>query len=360
MHLITIVGARPQFIKAAPVSVALKAKNIQETIIHTGQHYDRNMSDIFFEELDIQKPTYELGIKAATHGAMTGRMLEHVEKILMKENPDLVLVYGDTNSTLAGALAAAKLNIPVAHVEAGLRSFNRQMPEETNRIITDHISDLLFAPTSTATENLHAEGIRNGIYHTGDVMYDAALLFSDLSEAKSRALERFGLEPGHYILATVHRVENTDNPDRLHSIFKALLTISADTRVVLPLHPRTAKKLELAGLQSPSPDLCLIPPLSFLDMIALEKSAKLIMTDSGGIQKEAYFHSVPCVTMRNETEWVETVRSGWNTLAGADCKKIINAAQSAKPGHLVEEYGTGNAAFMIADIILSAAHFSDE
>ncbi len=353
MRLVTIVGARPQFIKATPVSAALKDKNIQEIIVHTGQHYDQDMSAIFFKELEIQEPRYNLGIQAATHGAMTGRMLEQVEKVLMDENPDLVLVYGDTNSTLAGALAAVKLNIPVAHVEAGLRSFNRRMPEEINRVLTDHIAAFLFAPTTTAVENLKNEAINRGVYLTGDVMYDAALKFGKISEKTSTVLERLNLQPRQYYLATLHRAENTDDPARLQSIFKALAILNETRPVVLPMHPRTAKAIKSLDMKNRIQELCVTQPLPFLDMVALEKSARVIITDSGGVQKEAYFHSVPCVTMRDETEWIETTVAGWNTITGADSDKIVRAAQSAKKGRPIDEYGTGQAAGKMARILFS-------
>lgn len=325
MKLVTVIGARPQFIKAATISRAIKEYNqlltadqeqIVEVLVHTGQHYDENMSDVFFEELDIPHPNYHLGIGSASHGAQTGRMLEEIEKVLIKEKPDLVLVYGDTNSTLAGALAATKLHISVAHVEAGLRSFNRQMPEEINRVLTDHIADMLFAPTQTAVDNLRNEGIsEDKIFLVGDVMYDAALYYGGRVEEKSNILEQYHLQPQQYILTTIHRAENTDDPVRLRAIFEGLSEVAKETRVVLPLHPRTKAALIRDSLyETVIKSLIVIPPVGYLDMVMLEKNARLIATDSGGVQKEAYFYRVPCVTLREETEWVELVEAGWNIL----------------------------------------------
>lgn len=325
MKIVTIIGARPQFIKAATVSRVIAEYNkeltndqepIAEVLVHTGQHYDENMSDVFFEELNIPKPDYHLGIGSASHGAQTGRMLEEIEKVLLKEEPDRVLVYGDTNSTLAGALAAAKLHIPVAHVEAGLRSFNRQMPEEINRILTDHIADMLFAPTQTAVNNLKNEGINEDkIFLVGDVMYDAALYYSKRAAEKSNILEQYHLQPQQYILTTIHRAENTDNPLRLRAIFEGLSQVAKEITVVLPLHPRTREALTRENLyETVIHSLVVIPPVGYLNMVMLEKNARLIATDSGGVQKEAYFYRVPCVTLRQETEWVELVEAGWNVL----------------------------------------------
>lgn len=317
MKIASVVGARPQFIKTAAVSRALRAiEGVKETLIHTGQHYDANMSSVFFEELEIPHPDYNLGIGSATHGAQTGRMLEAIEGVLLKEKPDWVLVYGDTNSTLAGALAAVKLHIPVAHVEAGLRSFNRRMPEEINRVLTDHASDLLFAPTQTAVENLQREGIPDArIKLVGDVMYDAALYYGAKAERQSRILNALKLEPKGYILATIHRAENTDDPLRLRAIFDSLAEIAHEIKVVLPLHPRTRAALVQASLyDKAAQSICLIEPVGYLDMMMLEKNARLIATDSGGVQKEAFFYHVPCVTLREETEWVELVELGWNYL----------------------------------------------
>lgn len=348
-NVVTVVGARPQFIKASVVSDALRVHGISETLVHTGQHYDENMSAVFFEELGIPKPAHHLGIGSASHGAQTGRMLDAIEKVLVAERPDWVLVYGDTNSTLAGALAAAKLHVPVAHVEAGLRSFNRRMPEEVNRVLTDHCSDLLFAPTTTAVEHLRREGIpEERIDLVGDVMFDVALKFGDLARARSTALRDLGLHEGGYVLATIHRAENTDSPARLRAIVGGLARIADSMPVVLPLHPRTKAVLERDGLAAAMGKVQVTAPLGYLDMVMLEKSARCIATDSGGVQKEAYFHSVPCVTLRDETEWVELVQSGWNRLvAPIDPSLIASAvleAASSRPRGEKTLYGDGHAA----------------
>lgn len=322
MKVATIVGARPQFVKAAVVSRAFgeHPKAVQEVLIHTGQHYDVNMSKVFFEELDIPKPAYNLGIGGGTHGQNTGRMIEQVEQVLLTERPDWVLVYGDTDSTLAGALVAVKLHIPVAHVEAGLRSFNRRMPEETNRVLTDHAADLLFTPTDTATRNLAHEGIpEDRVRQVGDVMYDAALFYAARAEARSRILERLCLAPKTYVLATVHRAENTDDPHRLGGIVSGFAASGAD--IVWPLHPRTRERLDAYGLEIP-PNVRAIEPVGYLDMVMLERYAAVIATDSGGVQKEAFFLGVPCVVLRTETEWVELVEAGAATLVGSDAVGI--------------------------------------
>lgn len=354
--ILTIVGARPQFIKAAPVSQALvngtgsmPGNGHQEVICHTGQHYDANMSQIFFDQLGIRPPEFNLGISALSHGAMTGKMLGGLEAILQSEKPDWVLVYGDTNSTLAGALAAAKLDLPVAHVEAGLRSFNRRMPEEINRVVTDHVATLLFCPTRTAVDNLAAEGITRGVHLVGDVMYDAFLRIQAAAREQSRILERMQLASGRYALATVHRQENTDDRDRLRSILDALGEIAAgDGPVVLPLHPRTQSMLDKWGMTPPPTEhLRVVPPVGYLDMVALETSARAILTDSGGIQKEAFFAKVPCITLRDETEWVELVDMGVNQVVGADAGAIVAAYHRAlqTPYPAVENvYGDGLAA----------------
>jgi UDP-GlcNAc3NAcA epimerase len=349
MKLLTVIGARPQFIKASAVSRAIRQANergasIREVIVHTGQHFDTNMSEVFFEELSIPRPDYNLNIAGLSHGAMTGRMLEGVESVLMQERPDMVLVYGDTNSTLAGALAAAKLHIPVAHVEAGLRSFNKRMPEEVNRILTDHVSDLLFCPTGTAVENLKREGVDRGVHLVGDVMYDVTLHYREVARER-HDLARWGLTDKGYALCTVHRAENTNDPARLSGILGALKDIAKEVPVVLPLHPRTRQIIEASGSAGGLEGINVLEPLPFLEMLRLEMSAKAILTDSGGVQKEAYFHRVPCITLRDETEWVETVEMGWNVLTGADGDAIARAWVELSAGNDADDaYGDGDAA----------------
>ena len=361
IKVLTIVGARPQFVKAAMVSRAIMASNrtgsaqpIEEQIIHTGQHYDPNMSDIFFKELMIPEPVANLQAGTGLHGEMTGRMLAQLEREMLERKPDLVLVYGDTNSTLAGALAAAKLHIPVAHVEAGLRSFNKRMPEEVNRILADHVAAKLFCPTVASVENLRREGITEGVHQVGDVMYDAALLFGELAMSTSGALGRLGLAPGGFTLVTVHRAENTDDPVRLQGILEGLQAIPGT--VIFPLHPRTRSRLPARALAGDGDALRIIDPLSYLDMVMLEKHAKLILTDSGGVQKEAYFHGVPCVTLRDETEWVETVEAGWNQLAGSDRDRIAGCVAQARKGRAIPDYGDGRASeAIVAHLAATAA-----
>lgn len=359
LKVIDIVGARPQFIKIAPILKAVYKHNnenpsnpIKEVLVHTGQHYDYEMSGVFFEELGLKPPDYHLGVGSGTHGYQTGEMIKRIEEVLLQEKPDLVMVYGDTNSTLAGALAAAKLRVSVAHVEAGLRSFNKQMPEEINRVLTDHVSDLLFCPTQTAVKNLQREGITKGVHWVGDVMYDAALQYLMLAERKSLILHRLELEPKSYTLATIHRAENTDNPARLRAIFDGLERVAqAGFPVILPLHPRTRKQVENLGL-SPR-GVRLLEPVSYLDMLLLEKNARVILTDSGGVQKEAFYFRVPCVTLREETEWVETVEAGWNVLVGCDPEKMARAALDVRPGKGVAwPYGDGRAAERIVGLFL--------
>lgn len=337
MKIATIVGARPQFIKAAPVSRAIHAYNHQkdrtclhEIIVHTGQHYDENMSQVFFDELEIPEPVYNLGVGSGSHGKMTGTMLERIEEVLVKEEPDMVLVYGDTNSTLASALAATKLHVPVGHVEAGLRSFNRRMPEEINRVVTDHLSSLLLCPTGAAVRNLQAEGITQGVFRVGDVMLDSFIYNQRLSERKSKILAKLGLEPKSFCLATVHREENTTSVERLAGIFQAFEDLTTpDCVFVVPLHPRTAKVLSEMGNEYPFGfSVRFLAPISYLDMIQLEANAKVILTDSGGVQKEAYFAGVPCVTLRDETEWVELVEHGFNMLAGHEPESICRAFET--------------------------------
>lgn len=346
--ILTVVGARPQFIKAAAVSRALAqcdASKLSEVIVHTGQHYDNNMSQVFFDELGIPAPAYNLEIAGGTHGVMTGRMLEAIERVMLSERPDVVLIYGDTNSTLAGALAAVKLHIPVAHVEAGLRSFNMRMPEEVNRIVADRVSSLLFCPTDTAVKNLADEGIVKGVSNVGDVMYDVSLYCAQIAAQQSSVAERLGVIDGGYVLATCHRAENTDDPVRMRNIATALGELAKTIPVVLPLHPRTRQIVADQGLLGLLGAVQVVEPLSFLDMVRLERSAKVILTDSGGVQKEAFFYGVPCVTMRDETEWVETVRAGWNVLVGADKDKLLAAVhEAAIPATRPAVYGDGRAA----------------
>lgn len=357
--IITILGARPQFVKAAAVSRAVQRADtrnrLSEMIVHTGQHFDTNMSDTFFEQLDIPQPTHQLGISGFGHGAMTGRMLESIESILRQERPDWVLLYGDTNSTLAGALAAAKLHIPVAHVEAGLRSFNMRMPEEVNRILSDRVSALLLCPTAAAVNNLRAEGVTQGVHNVGDVMFDVSLFYRDRARAESDALARLGVEPGKFALATVHRAENTDDPSRLREIATALNDIAKRLKVVLPLHPRTRTLLETHGLSAAISDVIVTEPLPYLDMVALEQAAATILTDSGGVQKEAFFYGVPCITMRDETEWVETVACGANRLVGASTPAILDAFEAVMAGAGVPKdvrpYGDGAAADQIVTLL---------
>lgn len=345
MKILTVVGARPQFIKAATVSRALKTStDLTEIIVHTGQHFDSSMSDVFFEQMDIPRPNHHLDISGLDHGAMTGRMLEGIERLIKEEKPDWVLVYGDTNSTLAGALAASKLHIPLAHVEAGLRSFNMHMPEEINRVLTDRVSSVLFCPTEQAIKNLEKEGYAGlpvDIKKVGDVMQDAAMYYR--SRARKPEVDT-QLPDCDYVLATVHRAENTDDPERLSGIVRALNAIHQDYPVVLPLHPRTRQRLEAYGLNL---DVHLIEPVGYLEMIWLLDNAGVVMTDSGGLQKEAYFFSSPCVTLRDETEWVELVDKGINRLAGANYDSILTGFGEMKSVEVIEDnnlYGGGKAA----------------
>ena len=365
MKLLTVIGARPQFIKAATVSRAVRARDdIEEIIVHTGQHFDANMSDVFFEQLDIPRPHHNLHIASLSHGAMTGRMLEGIDALIQKVQPDWVLVYGDTNSTLAGALAASKLHTPLAHVEAGLRSYNPAMPEEINRVLTDRVSTLLLCPTDAAVINLQKEGFPfpapgnrlQCIENVGDVMFDAVQHYRDLAR-EHVSLESYGLQHQAYALCTLHRQENTDSPARLNSILSGLRQIAKNLPVVLPMHPRTRAKLALQNDSNALDGLMLLDPVPYLEMQRLQMSAKLILTDSGGMQKEAYFHRVPCITLRDETEWVETVEVGWNQLVGANEEKIIAAsmdtsARATEHGNL---YGDGHAAEKILSI-LQAQH----
>jgi len=355
MKIITVIGARPQFIKAAALSREFaKHEHIEEIIVHTGQHFDANMSEVFFEEMEIPKPSYNLEINSLSHGAMTGRMIEGIEEILLKEKPDLLLVYGDTNSTIAGALAAKKLHIKVAHVEAGLRSFNMEMPEEINRILTDRISDYLFCPTDSAVNNLKKEGYDSldaTIVRTGDVMQDAALFYAQKSEEKSTIISQLGLQK--FALATLHRAENTDSKERLSQLVEGLNEIHETIcPVVLPLHPRTKAKLAAHGLEL---KVKLIDPVGYFDMIELLKNCALVLTDSGGLQKEAFFFRKNCVTMRDQTEWVELIENGVNVLIGADKKKLVESTRTMlnKSSNFdVNLYGNGNASVLIVTELL--------
>ena len=375
MKLVTVIGARPQIIKAAALSRAIKnhfSDRIQEIIVHTGQHYDDNMSQVFFDELGIPRPDYNLHVGSASHGVQTARMTEGLESILIKEQPDFIVLYGDTNSTLAGAVAAAKIHVPIVHIEAGLRSFNKTMPEEINRIVCDHCSTLLFSPTKAGFENLKREGFpidneppytidNPKVYHCGDIMYDNSLHFADIAEAKTDIIQRLELTGKPFILATIHRDSNTDQPERLNAIFNALICLSNECQVVLPLHPRTAKllKTNLDGEKQAqlfnNPSISLIPPVSFLEMIALERHARLVMTDSGGVQKEAYFFQKPCIILRPETEWVEIVQTGNAILADADESRIMQAwqhFQSNPPTTFPEIFGDGHAAEFMLKMML--------
>jgi UDP-N-acetylglucosamine 2-epimerase len=366
MKILTVVGARPQFIKAAAVSRAIAAHQaagarppLTEKIVHTGQHYDDNMSKVFFEELHIPAPAVNLEVGSGPHGRQTGAMLDRIEAVLIEDRPDLVLIYGDTNSTLAGALAAAKLHIPVAHVEAGLRSFNRRMPEEINRVVADVLSTWLFCPTDAAVANLRREGVVKGVHQIGDVMYDSVLFNAHLAEESSRIMQRLGLEPKSFYLATVHRAENTDDPARLAGILAAFR--DSPRPIILPIHPRTRKTLG-AGLEKIGGRVRTIAPLPYLDMLLLERNARIILTDSGGVQKEAYWFGVPCVTLRDETEWVELVQAGCNTLAGADTAGILEALERIEargganpPAAGPPLYGNGHSAEAIVRILAAEA-----
>jgi len=351
--ILTVLGARPQFVKAAAVSRQLQAFGIPEAIVHTGQHFDENMSDVFFREMSIPTPAYNLNVNSLNHGAMTGRMLEQVENIILKENPAAVMVYGDTNSTLAGALAAVKLHVRVIHVEAGLRSFNMAMPEEVNRILTDRISNLLFCPTDAAVANLKAEGFdgfKAQIVKCGDVMQDAAYFYLDKAKRESKILNKLSLS-NDFVLATIHRQENTDDPTNLKNIIDGLNRINREIRVVVPLHPRTRKILEQIGI---SPEFTVINPVGYFDMLMLISNSKLVMTDSGGLQKEAFFFGKHCITLREQTEWVELVEHGFNRLAGANADVIYNAFYemvNKKSNFDIDLYGNGKASERIADYL---------
>jgi len=341
MKILTVVGARPQFIKAAPFSRVVRRAHT-EVLVHTGQHYDPALSAVFFEELELPAPDHHLDVGSGPHGWQTGQMLQRLEPIVQREQPDRVVIYGDTNSTLAGALVAAKLGVPLAHVEAGLRSFVRAMPEEINRIVADRLSTYLFAPTQTAVDNLAREGITDGVTLTGDIMCDALLQNSEIAARRSRILERLSLRPGAYALATIHRAANTDDPARLADIIDALSLLQET--VILPLHPRTRAALMGTDIEV-EPPVIVADPVGYLDMLELERNARVVLTDSGGVQKEAYLLGVPCVTLRDETEWVETLEGGWNVLAGADAERIVAAARRPRPaGSPPPLFGDGHAA----------------
>jgi UDP-N-acetylglucosamine 2-epimerase len=345
LNVVSVVGVRPQFIKLAPLSVALRCHHT-EKIVHTGQHYDFQMSEVFLRDLDIPSPDYNIEVGSGSHGQQTGRMLMDLEQVLERERPDVVLVFGDTNSTLAAALAAAKLRIPIAHVEAGLRSFNRDMPEETNRVVTDHVSDLLFCPTQTAVDNLAREGITKGVFCVGDVMYDAALHFAEQADARAALLDCLKVRRGEYLLATIHRAANTDSPEALRALMAAFAAL--DEPIVFPVHPRTRRALREAGIAA-SANVRLNDPVGYLEMLALVKHARMVLTDSGGVQKEAYFFGVPCVTLRTETEWTELVDAGWNRVVGLDLDRIVSTVESwtpTAPRPLL--FGTGTASHKIA------------
>lgn len=375
MKIVTVIGARPQIIKAAALSRAIKEhfeKEVKEVIVHTGQHYDDNMSQVFFDELGIPAPNYNLGVGSASHGVQTAKMIEGIEEILLNEKPDYIVLYGDTNSTLAGAVAASKIHVPIVHIEAGLRSFNKSMPEEINRICCDHCSTLLFSPTATGYKNLVNEGLNPdnkrrftidnpGIYHCGDVMYDNSKHFANIADKKSQILDKEGLRGVDYVICTIHRDNNTDQPERLNAIFKALLKISESKTVVLPLHPRTSKLLNVNLEKSlfekitNNPNIKILPPASFLDMIVLERHAQMVVTDSGGVQKEAFFFQKPCLILRTETEWKEIVECGAAVITDADEERIIksfNNYMENPPHKFPEIFGDGKAAEFICKEML--------
>jgi UDP-GlcNAc3NAcA epimerase len=348
VQILSVVGNRPQFIKSGPLSLALRAEGVDEVLLHTGQHYDRELSAVFFEELDLDPPEYRLEAGSGTHAEQTARMLPGIERAVAESGPDAVLVYGDTNSTLAGALAAAKLNTPIAHVEAGLRSFDRTMPEELNRLIVDRVSAFLFCPSAAAVANLAAEGISEGVHEVGDVMYDANLRLAPIARSRSRALETAEVEPGRYLMLTLHRPANTE-PGALVRVAEALGRI--DEPVVFPAHPRTSAALAGAGISLDS-NVRVLPPAGYLDFAALASQARLVLTDSGGVQKEAYWYGVPCITLRTTSEWIETVETGWNTLVGTDPDLIESAVRGAQtPAERPDLYGDGQAAGRIAALL---------
>jgi len=375
MKIVTVIGARPQIIKAVALSRTIRqhfSNEVHEVIIHTGQHYDDNMSQVFFDELGIQQPDYNLGVGSASHGVQTAKMIEGIEKILLKEKPDCIVLYGDTNSTLSGAVAASKIHVPIVHIEAGLRSFNKSMPEEINRICCDHCSTLLFSPTATGFKNLINEGFNPdnkkkftidnpGIYHCGDVMYDNSKYFATVADKKSKIIDNEELRGIDFILCTIHRDNNTDQPERLNAIFKALLKISEDKKTLLPLHPRTSKLLKINLKEdlfkkiTDNKNIRILPPASFLDMIELERHAQMVVTDSGGVQKEAFFFQKPCLILRSETEWKEIVECGAAVITDADEDRIFRTYRDFcdnPPHHFPEIFGDGNAAEFICKEML--------
>ena len=348
MRVLSVVGNRPQFVKSAPLSVAVRGRGIDEVLLHTGQHYDRELSEVFFDELGLAPPAINLDAGSGTHAEQTARMLPGIEQAVLRVHPEAVVVYGDTNSTLAGALAAAKLRVPVAHVEAGLRSFDRTMPEELNRILVDQLSTLLFSPSDVAVENLRREGLTEGVHEVGDVMYDANLRLAPIARDRSNALVETGVEPDAYVLLTLHREANV-RPEPLRAVAGALARL--DEPVVFPAHPRTRDALAEAGIELPEA-VRLLPPAGYLDFAALASQARVVLTDSGGVQKEAYWYEVPCVTLRESTEWTETVEAGWNSLVGTDADRIVTAVENAArpPGH-PQLYGDGRASERIAELL---------
>jgi UDP-GlcNAc3NAcA epimerase len=348
MKVLTVVGARPQFIKAAPVSRVLRQKH-EEFLLHTGQHYDDAMSDLFFRQLQIPAPDINLGVGSGSHGEQTGAMLPAIESVALAQRPDCLLVYGDTNSTLAGALVGAKLHVPVAHVEAGLRSYDRRMPEEVNRVVADHLAALLLCPTPTAVENLAAEGVTDGVSMVGDVMYDAFLQNLEVARKSTRVLSRLGLDSRGYALLTMHRAENVDRPEILARVIKGVN--DSGCVVVLPLHPRTRKALGAAAIEAAS-QIRIIDPVGYLEMLVLEENAEVIVTDSGGVQKEAYFAGRPCITLRDRTEWTETVAAGWNALVGTDPDEIARAMREFRPGGERNDlFGDGHASDRVVEAL---------
>ena len=349
MKIVTVIGARPQFVKAAVVSQALKAAGHEEILINTGQHYDDNMAQVFFDEMGIPNPDYDLGVGSGTHASQTAASLVGIEEILIKEKPDWIIVFGDTNATIAGALAASKLHIKIAHIEAGLRSYNRRMPEEINRIVTDLISELRFVPTQVAVDNLQKEGITSGVHIVGDVMTDALLHFTPIAEEKSDILERHRLESGSFILLTIHRPSNADDDTRFKHILEVVSSV--DKTIVFPVHPRSRERVTRL-LKDVNRSVLTIDPVGYLDMMLLEKNAHTIITDSGGVQKEAYLHKTPCLTVRNETEWVETVEDGWNILVGETVESIPGLVLDfPKPRQWKPHYGPGDSASRIVELL---------